>query len=111
VPQPSEPELSSLLLIQDNRVPASSPAPLVDGACPQADVASGVQDSITGHAAARKPSGSYEDAAARSTFQFVATISSALFNASHAARCVACHGVRSHAEPVALVGECSIPLM
>jgi len=27
------------------------------------------------------------------------------FNASHAARCVACHGVRSHAESVALVGE------
>src|SRR5215831_8064962 len=29
-------------------------------------------------------------------------------NASHAARCVACHGVRSHPVPVALVGECSI---
>jgi len=28
---------------------------------------------------------------------------------SHAARCVACHGVRSHAVPVALVGECSVP--
>jgi hypothetical protein len=28
---------------------------------------------------------------------------------SHAARCVACHGVGSHAMPVALVGECSIP--
>jgi hypothetical protein len=36
---------------------------------------------------------------------------SALFNASHAARCVACHGVRSHAVPVALVGECSIPVI
>jgi len=24
------------------------------------------------------------------------------FNATHAARCVACHGVRSHAVPVAL---------
>jgi hypothetical protein len=33
---------------------------------------------------------------------------SAPFNASHAARCVAFHGVRSHAVPVALVGECSI---
>ena len=32
------------------------------------------------------------------------------FNASHAARCVACHGVRSHPVPVALVGECSIPV-
>jgi len=32
-----------------------------------------------------------------------------LSNASHAARRVACHGVRSHAVPVALVGECSIP--
>ena len=30
-------------------------------------------------------------------------------NASHAARCVACHGVRSHPVPVALVGECSMP--
>jgi hypothetical protein len=32
-------------------------------------------------------------------------------NASHAARCVACHGVRSHAVPVALVGECSSPIV
>jgi len=31
-------------------------------------------------------------------------------SASNAARCVACHGGRSHAVPVALVGECSIPL-
>jgi hypothetical protein len=29
----------------------------------------------------------------------------------HAARCVACHGVRSRAVPVALVGECSIPVV
>src|SRR5437870_3615155 len=29
----------------------------------------------------------------------------------HAARCVACHGVLSHPVPVALVGECSIPLV
>jgi len=28
-----------------------------------------------------------------------------------AAHCLACHGVRSHLVPVALVGECSIPLM
>ena len=35
--------------------------------------------------------------------------SSAFLSASHAARCVACHGVRSHPVPVALVGECSIP--
>jgi hypothetical protein len=34
-----------------------------------------------------------------------------LFIASHAARCVARHGVRSHAVPVALVGECSIPVV
>ena len=34
-----------------------------------------------------------------------------LSNASHAARCVACHGVRSHPVPVALVGECSIPVV
>jgi hypothetical protein len=27
---------------------------------------------------------------------------------SHAARCVACQGVRSHPVPVALVGECSV---
>jgi hypothetical protein len=33
------------------------------------------------------------------------------FNASHAARCVACHGVRSHPVPIALVGECSIPVV
>jgi hypothetical protein len=26
-------------------------------------------------------------------------------------RCVACHGVRSHPVPVALVGECSIPVL
>jgi hypothetical protein len=32
------------------------------------------------------------------------------FNASHAARCVACQGVRSHAVPVALVGECAKPV-
>jgi hypothetical protein len=32
---------------------------------------------------------------------------SKFFNASHAARCVACHGVRSHAVPVALAGEWS----
>jgi mono/diheme cytochrome c family protein len=30
---------------------------------------------------------------------------------SHAARCVACHGVRSHPVPVALVGEWSIPVV
>jgi hypothetical protein len=32
-------------------------------------------------------------------------------SASHAARCVACHGVRSHPVPVAVVGECSIPVV
>jgi len=32
-------------------------------------------------------------------------------SASHAARCTARHGVRSHAVPVALVGECSIPVV
>ena len=37
--------------------------------------------------------------------------SSAFFSASHAARCVACQGVRSHPVPVALVGECSIPVV
>src|SRR4029077_15896845 len=36
---------------------------------------------------------------------------STLLSASHAARCVACHGVRSHPVPVALVGECSIPVV
>jgi len=36
---------------------------------------------------------------------------SELFSPSHAARCVACHGVRSHAVPVALVGECSMPVV
>jgi mono/diheme cytochrome c family protein len=33
------------------------------------------------------------------------------FSASHAARCVACHGVRSHPVPVAFVGECSMPVV
>jgi hypothetical protein len=37
--------------------------------------------------------------------------SSAFLRASRAARCVACHGVRSHAVPVALVGECCIPVV
>ena len=32
-------------------------------------------------------------------------------SASHAARCVACQAVRSHPVPVALVIECSIPLV
>jgi len=39
------------------------------------------------------------------------TPSSRLFSASHAARCVACHGVRSYPVPAALVGECSIPVV
>jgi len=30
---------------------------------------------------------------------------------SNAARCVARHAVRSHAVPVVLVGECSIPVV
>jgi mono/diheme cytochrome c family protein len=34
-----------------------------------------------------------------------------LLNASYAARCVACHGVRSHPVPVALAGECSMPVV
>jgi len=34
-----------------------------------------------------------------------------VFNASHAARCVACHGERSHAVPVALVGDSSMPVV
>ena len=33
------------------------------------------------------------------------------FNASHAARCAARHGVRSHAVLVALVGLCSMPVV
>jgi hypothetical protein len=32
-------------------------------------------------------------------------------SASSAARCVACHGVRSQPVPVALVGECSMPVV
>jgi hypothetical protein len=32
-------------------------------------------------------------------------------NASHAARCVACQGVGSHPVPVALVAECSMPVV
>jgi hypothetical protein len=35
----------------------------------------------------------------------------ALVSASHAARCVACHGVRSQPVTVALVGECSMPVV
>ena len=34
-----------------------------------------------------------------------------LHTLAHAARCVACHGVRSQPVPVALVGECSIPVV
>ena len=41
---------------------------------------------------------------------FVFHYSLALRNASRAARRVACQGVRSHPVPVALVGECSIPV-
>ena len=33
------------------------------------------------------------------------------FNAPHAARCVACQGVRSDPVPVARVGECSMPVL
>jgi len=36
--------------------------------------------------------------------------SSAFISACHAARCVARQGVRSQPVPVALVGECSIPV-
>jgi len=35
----------------------------------------------------------------------------AFFSASHAARCVACQADRSHPVPVALVGECSMPVV
>jgi hypothetical protein len=35
----------------------------------------------------------------------------AFFNTSHAARCVARHGVCSHPVPVALVGERSFPVV
>jgi hypothetical protein len=45
----------------------------------------------------------------RPAYQFPRFI--AFPNASHAARCVACHGVRSHPVPVALVGECSMPVV
>jgi len=36
---------------------------------------------------------------------------SAFFSASHAARCVACHGVRSQLVPIAPAGLCSIPVV
>jgi hypothetical protein len=38
-------------------------------------------------------------------------IEDAADNAAHAPRCVGRHGVRSHPVPVALVGECSIPVV
>jgi hypothetical protein len=38
-------------------------------------------------------------------------ITSPCLSASRAARFVACHGVRSHPVPVALVGECSMPVV
>jgi mono/diheme cytochrome c family protein len=41
----------------------------------------------------------------------VAAVWSTRWRASHAARCVACHGVRSHPVPVALVGLCSTPVV
>jgi hypothetical protein len=40
-----------------------------------------------------------------------ASVHSALPNTSHAARCVARHGVGSQPVPAALVGECSIPVV
>jgi mono/diheme cytochrome c family protein len=47
--------------------------------------------------------------AARKTITLA--IRASFFQRLHAARCVACHGVRSHPVPVALVGECSIPVV
>src|SRR5262245_12207568 len=41
----------------------------------------------------------------------LASVPFVAINAPHAARCVACHGVGSHPAPVALVGECSIPVV
>jgi len=48
----------------------------------------------------RSGASSYDDS--------VGAIHGSCFSASHAARCVACHGVRSHPVPVALDGECYI---
>src|SRR5262249_8368730 len=43
--------------------------------------------------------------------QHHASLVDSTFNASHSARCAACHGVRSQAVPIALVGECSMPVV
>jgi hypothetical protein len=40
-----------------------------------------------------------------------APLETALLSASHVACCTACHRVRSHPVPVALVAECSIPVV
>jgi hypothetical protein len=50
-------------------------------------------------------------AAALARAALIAMASLLATNASHAARCVACRGVRSHPVPVALVGECSMPVV
>ena len=48
------------------------------------------------------------DVAARTVAGRLGSVMTAdLHNATHAARCVACHDVRSHPVPVALVGECA----
>ncbi len=50
-----------------------------------------------------------DDQLARHFLRSVLAFSGTIVNAAHAALCAACHGVRSHPVPVALVGECSIP--
>ena len=65
----------------------------------------------------RLVAGRAPDAAITSTDYFVAAggkplaiQAGLLFKASHAALWTACHGVRSHPVPVALVGECFMPV-
>jgi hypothetical protein len=60
----------------------------------------------------KRSSRSTQSGEPRSLVSFhVGVLSSARLYASRAAVCTACHGVRSHPVPVALVGECSIPVV
>jgi len=53
----------------------------------------------------------YEGGHKGSSYQVTAWCWPERVHASHAARCVARHGVRSQPVPVALMGECSIPVV
>jgi hypothetical protein len=57
------------------------------------------------------PRGSRSSVSIKVSVWLFIMVSFAFLSASHAARCVACHGIGSQPVPVALVGECSIPVV